>query len=1020
MTVSVEQLRQRLLPQYPDLEDVGENVVRFIRRAGSRPFAVYYVDVSAHIPNTAEELNEYQDRIIGRRFFEGSKSLQWSNYLYFVVGSHVSLKAKEIVECDRKYARKYVVTESELTSALTPPVFQVAEGAIDSNILSTWTNLLAAANLDRAVLNDEPLPRRLELIEAAFGQGAVPTPAASSVRPRVRPPFLRQIELRTFRAFPVKRTIVFGTVTLICGANGTGKTSLLEAIELVYCGRNKRNPSANEAYAIAASFADGKAENASHRQPPATFRDRNLAWYGQLDVRTNTLYQSFSRFNFLNTDAAVGLAEAKDDFEDDLSKLLVGPDTSKTWREIERTSEKLADKIKELEAVRNQVDLEMASVDRQLSASGGVQQESNAVFTRLKEVVERRLWHMPDGDPEASARQLVETLAGFDALVSQGVSFEWVGAPVTIDKLRRFVEDGGVRCSTAENEFAKLRTDLAEERRQKQLLSHLEQNVSDADELSRCIASGIPERLGKIETIEKALSQNRMFLAGYVEERVREHTQDRTGQSVREFVENATVSLSNADKEHNEARTQYARFAEMRDETINLAQRLRDLAGQILATSVNPDVCPLCHTPFPVGELATHIQTGTDLGLEAEAGRLMAAVRQKETLVNQARAMEEVAAWMKAVCVRIKQPESVFVGKLIEMMSDVQIETAQREQTLTQLRDELSALEAGGLTSERYSLLSAKVLETKGQSDADIRTALGSALTQLNSDKNAVVLQLQALRTRIRETEQTAGAALGITAPNIELLESTLAMLRERLAAVKGVLERINPYFDRCPWPAGNALSDLLVEISSIRKLASDFQATLANERKSVTVLAEATKRKEQLQKQLAGLVPRIDRFKEAENVLTNIRSEHSLAGGMEEALRQNRSAIEAIFERIHSPAEFSGLGNSLTTLIRKNGGTNATLQQISTGQRAAFALSLFLAQNAQLRSAPPLVLIDDPIAHVDDLNCLSFLDYLREIVVTGDRQIVFATANEKLAMLFQRKFEFLGEPEVRRHDLLR
>jgi ABC-type phosphate/phosphonate transport system ATPase subunit len=39
------------------------------------------------------------------------------------------------------------------------------------------------------------------------------------------------------------------------------------------------------------------------------------------------------------------------------------------------------------------------------------------------------------------------------------------------------------------------------------------------------------------------------------------------------------------------------------------------------------------------------------------------------------------------------------------------------------------------------------------------------------------------------------------------------------------------------------------------------------------------------------------------------------------------------------------------------------------------------------LTSAPRVMLIDDPIAHVDDLNSLSFLDYLREIAIRGHRQ---------------------------------
>jgi exonuclease SbcC len=140
----------------------------------------------------------------------------------------------------------------------------------------------------------------------------------------------------------------------------------------------------------------------------------------------------------------------------------------------------------------------------------------------------------------------------------------------------------------------------------------------------------------------------------------------------------------------------------------------------------------------------------------------------------------------------------------------------------------------------------------------------------------------------------------------------------------------------------------------------------------------------------------------------------------MEEALQQNRTGIETIFSHIHSPVEFRGLGSRWSTLVRKADGSEAKLSEISAGQRAAFALSIFLAQNAQLTVAPPVVLMDDPIAHVDDLNSLSFLDYLREVVLTGRRQIFFSTASDKLATLFQRKFDFLGPGGFRRIDLTR
>ncbi len=181
-----------------------------------------------------------------------------------------------------------------------------------------------------------------------------------------------------------------------------------------------------------------------------------------------------------------------------------------------------------------------------------------------------------------------------------------------------------------------------------------------------------------------------------------------------------------------------------------------------------------------------------------------------------------------------------------------------------------------------------------------------------------------------------------------------------------------------------------------------------------------SVKRKQQLDRQAVELNAKLKKLTDAQNALQRLMRGHSLNSAMQSALRRNRDSIESIFGRIHSPAEFSRLGKKLDTLVRKEDGSEASLSEISTGQRAAFALSIFLAQNSQLTAAPPVMLIDDPIAHVDDLNSLSFLDYLREIATHGTRQIFFATANDKIASLFERKFDFLGEDDFRKIELAR
>jgi len=1015
MTVSLEQLCNKLAPRFPDLKQVDDSVVRFERKAAGRPFAVCYVDVSAHIPDSAAALNAYQDRIVARHYFDSNKSLQWSNYLFFLVDTLPAPAARAVVERDRKYARKFVLTEPELDTALSPPSFQVSDAAVRTDILATWTGILAAANLDRAILNDESLPKRLDLIEASFGHAALAVPSASSSPRQSKQPFLKQLELKTFRDHPLTRQFDLGLVTLICGANGTGKTSLMEAIELVYCGRTKRNPGASDTYSMTAKYADGKSENANDRRVQSLFRDRHLAWYGQSETRTNNLFQTFSRFNFLNTDAAVGLAEAKDDFEEDLSKLLVGPDASKTWREIGRTAEKLREKIKELEGIRNQVDLDLASHSRQIAASGELKQESGAVLKRLDEMLARTTWTRDDVEPAPSVKALVESLSELDTLIKQSIGHEWVGAPVTLAKMRQFVKDAPARIEAGEKLAKQISDARASDRRLQQEGTRLQSNLAELGELSKLMEAGLPERLAEIQRVTPLIAKHQQVTVGYDEHKMQPHLLQAAALTVSAFDSSATKESSNAAKNLDGARNHYTSFNALCDESVSLGQRLREIAGQILENASEPDQCPLCHTQFASGGLASHMHIGVDAQLEEKAAALLSVIREHETNAAEAVAKQLAAQWAVIACQRLEQPQSISVSELVRLVSNSQRECTDLLVSQSRLSGEISQLQKSGLTAERYRQLVTKMSGSLGvvskervkQEIERIENEAKSQLAERNGHAKTIQEALTTVETVLPLTEGTS-------------IESALAQLKERLVSDESLLDKLAPYAPRFSWPEGQPFSELAVTIGTVRQLAGDYQVTLSKEQSAVKVLAEASTRKDQLEKQLAGLLPRIERFSEAKQVLAKIQNEHSLNSAMEEALRQNRVAIEAIFSRIHSPAEFSGLGDSLTTLVRKSGAGIANLQQISTGQRAAFALSLFLAQNAQLRSAPPVILIDDPIAHVDDLNCLSFLDYLREVVVAGDRQVVFATANDKLAMLFERKFDFLGNEDFRRYDLSR
>ena len=72
--------------------------------------------------------------------------------------------------------------------------------------------------------------------------------------------------------------------------------------------------------------------------------------------------------------------------------------------------------------------------------------------------------------------------------------------------------------------------------------------------------------------------------------------------------------------------------------------------------------------------------------------------------------------------------------------------------------------------------------------------------------------------------------------------------------------------------------------------------------------------------------------------------------------------------------------------------------------------------------NGPKLLLLDDPVTHVDDLNMLSFIDYLQKMVMNENKQIFFATASNKIAGIFEKKFNYMANDDYgfKKIELLR
>lgn len=119
---------------------------------------------------------------------------------------------------------------------------------------------------------------------------------------------------------------------------------------------------------------------------------------------------------------------------------------------------------------------------------------------------------------------------------------------------------------------------------------------------------------------------------------------------------------------------------------------------------------------------------------------------------------------------------------------------------------------------------------------------------------------------------------------------------------------------------------------------------------------------------------------------------------------------ISQIFINLHMPQEFTELRIEDGDIVGIRNEEVVPLCNMSTGQRKAIAISVLFQVHLSNPVAPKFLLLDEPMAMIDPLNSLLLMDFLRELVITHNRQLLVTTMDKNIAMLFRRKFSFLDK----------
>jgi chromosome segregation protein len=437
----------------------------------------------------------------------------------------------------------------------------------------------------------------------------------------------------------------------------------------------------------------------------------------------------------------------------------------------------------------------------------------------------------------------------------------------------------------------------------------------------------------------------------------------------------------------------------------SLRAELMAIGRDLLAHAAQHDECPLCGTNFPNSSLLQKLNAQMhSVGDHAVATLASERDRVRNELQIAGLKVRDLDGLIEFD--RRRGVASTTPNASLQDLSAAQAEATLLEVEILHLSEARKTLDIAPWTLDEIF----DVIGVHYPPQGDIKAALLASRLETSvalSDTRRRVDELEREATEQLDALAELSTRLGLSRPG-DILTSLIGLhsLDRQVRAASLALGKVSDHLHLSDDADLAEISDSIR--SALLQTERLIEASENEASKSARELA-LSKRRESLEEKIRHQDMTIGRLDHALSVSSDLLNNHSLASATQSAMDSVHEAADGIFARIHLPSEYRINPSVSQPLLRKDTSIAASLSEVSTGQRAAYALSIFLAMNATSgTSAPKILLLDDPVAYVDDLNTLSFIDYLRDIAMHGGRQIFFATADDRLAGLFTHKFSFL------------
>lgn len=987
-----------------------EELYRASKTHNEKEYQVHYFDLSKSVLNDNFDIEEYQKDILLSDYYSEDGSLQWNYYLHFLVEEadrellRQSKKLQEI-ENNKRLARKTVDTVDEMVSSFSSHL-QEDMGTVP-NIVGEWRDILSD---DVPRIFDDSVSAT-DILKS-FMTGVQTDSELSNNSPlddseRAPPfPFIEQLALDEYRQPLQQREFKFGSINLIRGPNAVGKTSLLEAIELCICGKSIRNPDEEVDFSFSVKTEHGLKLEKIERLNDRDYRKRDQDWYGCVYRSKNYLHESFSRFNYFDADAAFRFSDDVENGKNSseaLSRTLFGSESGFILNRINRLKELVSN---ELSGISNELRSKSSSllelVEERDQLTNPDQKETT--ITLLKSQLKRLGLSV-----DASDEQF------FDKCVSK-VSFLEGNIPTWAMGQREF----GVNTrSDLEAKFALLEKALDEldigipnKKKMQEKKKQLEQGIQELNDdftalkrLQRYYEVGASE-MGQLEKNSRELQDIMRGLSnavGAIKDIDLSLIKGMLDATVTETRASFIDQQKAASEDRSQINSKLLSIQSQVNSTTSLVEELKVKGGAYSELHPDEHICPLCQSNLSPDFLADRLNSFPEKhgSISAQLSLLLSQLQEQDSKLVKLNGVMSVIESIDQSRRALNLSESITINQILMELegSQAQLNKFQLEREAVETRIE-NYDKDGFSQSEFDELLSSPSLRSKKLSNMDECKRITEESLQSIERSQSSLEELKAVITNIEEKITQVWAIF----PWLQKYEpNERSSTLDQFVAIQNSIEVIS---NSLSLGDNDSYSIAFTKVTEIKELLKSFRDFHINK----TRLLEVKKKIESLDKETAQLRTSKAKLQSLVDKLLLVINEKQPGIYAGAFLKTHEKLVSSIFTQIHSPKEFEEVtfeGGDIQ--LKRTDGTWSTISHISTGQRTAVVLSVFLSMHFLNPRGPQLLVLDDPVTYVDDLNALAFLDYLRILVEENDRQIFFATANEKIAFHFQKKFDYLS-----------